>query len=294
MGKAIAVVGTPHSGKSVLLGELYKALRAIGASFFIQRACPDGEGQWSAEAEQSLVQQIRKKGQFDGQFVAFQKLAIKSLKHNFDVVLVDLGGLPSDENREILSVCDGYIGLWRSDKTGKVTAWKKLLQSLLIAPVAEFESAMKGDAWTKIDSNNTFYGRLVKLDRDGVPDATVEIIKKFGEFLAKGGIEMTEKFEIKTTEHDNFVLVDVTIGGNGIITPEELGELLNAVESNVGNSYHGKGVVISGRMPVWAYGALVHQFHPARWVATFDPRLKGGVVVATHDNETSLGSVINL
>lgn len=292
MGKVIAVVGTPHSGKSVFLGELYKFLRAIGASFFVQRACPDGEGQWSAESDQSLVKQIRKKGKFDQRFVEFQKVAIKSLKSNFDIVLVDLGGLPSDENRQILSVCDGYIGLWRPDLADRVAEWKKLLNELKIPPVAEFESAMEGNAWMKVDSDGV-YGRLARLDRGGVPDATVEVIRKFGEYLTGGGV-MSEKFDVQVTEHEDFVLVDIAIGGNGIITPEELEELVNTVANTVGNTYHGKGVILSGRLPVWAYGALVHKFHPAKWVATFDPRLKGGVVVATHDSKTCIGTVIPL
>jgi len=45
-------------------------------------------------------------------------------------------------------------------------------------------------------------------------------------------------------------------------------------------------------MPVWAYGTLIHYFHAAKWVATFDPRLKGGVVVATHDAGVPLGAVV--
>ncbi len=42
------------------------------------------------------------------------------------------------------------------------------------------------------------------------------------------------------------------------------------------------GLVISGRGPVWLYAYLVHLAHPFAWVATFDPRLNGGVVVMNH------------
>lgn len=52
------------------------------------------------------------------------------------------------------------------------------------------------------------------------------------------------------------------------------------------------GVVLSGRGPVWLYAALVHHYHPTKWVATFDPRL-GAVVVESHSPKgPKVGSVI--
>lgn len=86
------------------------------------------------------------------------------------------------------------------------------------------------------------------------------------------------------------MVVDITLS-TGIITPEELRKVLDAVAEAVpaGGT---EGIIISGRLPVWAYGALVHYFHPRPWVATFDPRLGGGVVVMTHVNEVAVGDVI--
>ncbi len=46
---------------------------------------------------------------------------------------------------------------------------------------------------------------------------------------------------------------------------------------------------------VWLYAALVHHFHPAAWVATFDPRLAGGVVTQRHVHlAPPIGEVISL
>lgn len=53
-----------------------------------------------------------------------------------------------------------------------------------------------------------------------------------------------------------------------------------------------KGVVLSGRGPIWLYGFLVHHYHPTKWVATYDPRLQGAVVVASHDLEMEVGTII--
>jgi CRISPR-associated protein Csx3 len=52
-----------------------------------------------------------------------------------------------------------------------------------------------------------------------------------------------------------------------------------------------KGVIISGRGPIWLYAYLVHELHATAWVACNDPRL-GAVVVETHTKGVSVGSVI--
>jgi CRISPR-associated protein Csx3 len=52
------------------------------------------------------------------------------------------------------------------------------------------------------------------------------------------------------------------------------------------------GVVISGRAPIWLYAYFVHELHPTKWVACYDPRISGGVVVATHSNQATIGQII--
>jgi CRISPR-associated Csx3 family protein len=87
------------------------------------------------------------------------------------------------------------------------------------------------------------------------------------------------------------IIIDVVLT-RGLIEPRELPDLLRAVEARV-PAGGVEPVVVSGRLPVWAFAALVHFFHPRPWVATFDPRLGGGVVVATHDpNGPSVGDVV--
>jgi len=79
----------------------------------------------------------------------------------------------------------------------------------------------------------------------------------------------------------------------GLIEPREIPDLLRAVESRVpaGGT---EPVVVSGRLPVWAFAALAHLFHPRPWVGTFDPRLGGGVVVMSHDpSGPSVGDVVS-
>lgn len=72
-----------------------------------------------------------------------------------------------------------------------------------------------------------------------------------------------------------------------MIQPQDLGEL----RLPTGIDATG-GVVISGRAPIWLYGYLVHELHPTAWVACYDPRLNGAVVVATHSRQTEIGAIL--
>jgi len=55
-----------------------------------------------------------------------------------------------------------------------------------------------------------------------------------------------------------------------------------------------KGVVLSGRGPIWLYAYLLHHYHPVPFLAVFDPRLAGAVVVASHHPDAKVGDIIRL
>lgn len=78
------------------------------------------------------------------------------------------------------------------------------------------------------------------------------------------------------------------ISRDRIITPQDLSGL--RLPSGLDPR---KGIVISGRAPVWLYAYLVHECHPTLWVACFDPRL-GAVVTNTHSHQVTIGQVLSL
>jgi CRISPR-associated protein Csx3 len=88
-----------------------------------------------------------------------------------------------------------------------------------------------------------------------------------------------------TSECERFTVVTFEIG-DGVCAPADLRELL---PPQVPCS---KGVILSGRGPIWLYARLVHEYHPAAWVATHDPRLGGGVVVESHIPGVIVGEVV--
>lgn len=74
------------------------------------------------------------------------------------------------------------------------------------------------------------------------------------------------------------------------LEPQQLPALLEAVPA--GPCPH--GVVLSGRGPIWLYCALAHYFHPSQWVAVYDPRLGGAVVVQSHTRRWRVGEIVPL
>lgn len=73
---------------------------------------------------------------------------------------------------------------------------------------------------------------------------------------------------------------------DGIIEPADL----KGLEFPEGVQWR-QGIVIEGRGPIWLYGYLVHECHPASWVGCYDTRL-GAVVVSTHTHDVAVGEVL--
>jgi len=91
--------------------------------------------------------------------------------------------------------------------------------------------------------------------------------------------------KFKKVEFERFTVVEFELDG-GVIEVKELPEL-RAPEVD-----YQKGVILSGRGPVWLFATLAHAYHPALWVGCFDPRLGGGVVTQSHSPAIKVGDVI--
>jgi len=79
--------------------------------------------------------------------------------------------------------------------------------------------------------------------------------------------------KLKTKEFDNYTIIHFEL--ENTIKPEEL-KNLEAPRVNPR-----KGVIISGRGPIWLHCFLAHKYHHTPFVAIYDPRL-GAVVVQSH------------
>lgn len=95
---------------------------------------------------------------------------------------------------------------------------------------------------------------------------------------------------VKAADKYPATLLEFQIEGDGNIDP---GDIPTAI-ANLPKIDGTKGVIISGRGPVWLFGALLHHLHVTRWSATFDPR-QGAVVVASHHVDSpQAGAVLSV
>ncbi|WP_295673594.1 CRISPR-associated ring nuclease Crn3/Csx3 [uncultured Mucilaginibacter sp.] len=97
------------------------------------------------------------------------------------------------------------------------------------------------------------------------------------------------KFTIRNLPPD---VVFLTFELNGIMEPTELALINPPDVVTIGLS--GKGVILSGRGPIWLYGYLIHFYHPAKFVATHDPRFNGAIVVESHTPDIQIGDVVEI
>ena len=96
-------------------------------------------------------------------------------------------------------------------------------------------------------------------------------------------------FEVNHRE--KYVIITFkTSNSSSILAPRDLRNLIPP--SPLEHDFAHKGVIISGKGPIWLYGFLVHFYHPTKWVATYDPRLQGAVVVETHSPTIQVGTVV--
>lgn len=190
-GMVVAIGGPPHSGKSVFLAELYRQLLARRPSgTFLQRACPDGEGMWSAESDPALVSEIRRKGSFSQEFMLFTLKSIESLGRRFPILLLDLGGRRTAENAEILHRSTHVLVL--SSKEEENEPWSQFAAAEGCQTLAILASRLvKGEDGTldqsvrsRLDlTASPVQGELLNLDREAGSEPYKEVIGQFADWL---------------------------------------------------------------------------------------------------------------
>ncbi len=92
------------------------------------------------------------------------------------------------------------------------------------------------------------------------------------------------KVNFSIEEKEEYTIVSFEVPD--ILTPEDLAELSPPAVNGA------KGVVLSGRGPIWLYCFLTHFYHPTKFIATYDPRLEGAIIVERHTPEYNVGSVL--
>ncbi|MBP9749580.1 MAG: hypothetical protein KBD21_02525 [Candidatus Pacebacteria bacterium] len=187
----VSVGGPPHSGKSVLLAELYRQLLdRLPGEVFLQRGCPDGEGMWSSECDPSLAKAIRQKGQFSKEFCGWATDALRGLMRGFKITLVDLGGKRLPPNDDLLRGSTHCIVL--SSQEAETSAWVEYGQSCGCDVIAVIDSRLVTNESGELDSSarssldlsaTPVTGSLVNLDREAPADPYRDAVSALAERL---------------------------------------------------------------------------------------------------------------
>ena len=157
----VVCCGPPHSGKSVFIANLIDKLPTD--AYTIIRACPDGEGNWSNNKNQNETSIVRKKGKFTESFIEDACKVIDNQTNK--IVLVDVGGIMSKENKQVFEHCDSFVVLSSDEKKKK--EWLNFGEELGLECLGCLDSSLEGQE--EIYSRQPYLqGRIVGLERGEV------------------------------------------------------------------------------------------------------------------------------
>ncbi len=185
----VVLCGPPRSGKSCLRQGLKDAIRAIpGAPYpYVVTACPDGEGSWFQETvntspERAAELKAAYKSKFTPEFVRRIADSVKNVA--LPLTLVDIGGIPSAENREICASATHAILL--AGDMGRLPEWRAFCEELGISVLAEVHSDYHGSSDTTplLGEDGVYKGSVHHLER-GEPVAERPTIRALAEILVK-------------------------------------------------------------------------------------------------------------
>lgn len=166
----VILCGPPRSGKSCLREGLKQAIRRIPEAPYpyVITACPDGEGAWfqeTVEVDPALAAACKAayKAKFTPEFV--QRVADSVAKCTLPLTLVDIGGIPSDENKEICAAATHAVIL--AGDMSRVPEWHAFCAELGIKIIGEIYSDYHGqeDSVAGVGEDGIFKGSAHHLER---------------------------------------------------------------------------------------------------------------------------------
>ncbi len=266
---AIFIGGPPNSGKSTLVYRLREALMRRGVSVYLQRAHPDGEGNWSSEAPRSVARALRQRAKrpwSDARELA--GLVSRDIAARHLPLLVDAGGMPSVENEQIAAQCTHAIII--SHTPERFAQWRELVAAQGLALIAELHSDASGVG--AIDEDEpTLRGTIANLDpaNDTANPAFGALVERVAQICAYDADELYAAHlaltDVELVLHVQRAIFPLPAHAPNAWRPDELPTLIGSLPAATPLGIYGIG-------PNWLYGALAAASDPARLVL-FDPRL---------------------
>jgi len=278
--------GPKHSGKSVLLWYLKKLLASKG-DYMPLRCAPDGEGDWTQElylTNPDLTLELRQKGKFSEEFVSWAEGAVKNCTSRFG--LVDVGGIPSPENRRICKHADALV-IVIGDQWGPEVheSWVQFARELGLKVLGTVHGTLDSNAqeYSRINPDGKFEGLSVGLDRKTFKGSTC--VEALADFLAEKTETQKKQKKMNTITVSQIAGMigkqpgPINLPGGKVIQgldwkAEELPAVQEALKpfSALGTPWF-----IDGAGPQWLIACITHALHPCA-VTLADTKVEGGQV----------------
>lgn len=268
---AILIGGPPHSGKTTLTDWLSHAVRAQGYPVYVLRASPDGEGSWYADTPEPLRSTLRARAKNRWTAALAEDLAADVTRRSVPL-LVDVGGMVSDEVRRIAANCTHAI-LIAADPAA-LAPWHALVDAAGLTLLADLHSVLDAPHETII-AERPLRGSIVGLRPNGASDGILRqaLVARIGETI---GLQRERLAHYHASQIDIDLLLDLersiyplTRKAGGRWQPDELAPLLASIPA-------GEPLALYGSGPAWLSTALALHAAPATCML-FDAR-RGWIV----------------
>lgn len=186
----IILGGPPQSGKSCLrygLKEAFKR-RQTDVYPYVITACPDGEGSWFQEtvsSDANLAMELKEnyKRSFTHEYVELWAESVKNC--TTELTLVDIGGIPSDQNRVICEHATHAILV--AGDVDELSEWRLFCSELEITVIAEIHSDYYAvaDTTLTLSSDGVYRGSVHHLERGDNSVADRPTIKQLAGVLER-------------------------------------------------------------------------------------------------------------
>ena len=193
-GVALALLGNPHRGKSVLAAALYEVLRMYRDNeWYVLRARADGEGQWSGWADGGLVRVLREKRVWTKVGALRMAEEIRVMRSSRRLTVVDLPGVTDEITAELLRHCSHSLILVDVGDSAldEARPWKEMCQASKVMIMGVLQTTM-ADAPSPTFASSCVDGTIGGLGRHGplpVPAARVVL----DSCLARLGIQLADR-----------------------------------------------------------------------------------------------------
>lgn len=268
----VVVAGPPHSGKSVFLSGLKENLPRD--QYYLFRAVPDGEGTWlQRNYDDESVRELRNKGTFSEENVDWYANSLREC-NMADLVLVDIGGIPSEENSRILREGGVTHAIILSGDKGKIPEWEEFLKNCGVTPLAILHSDYDGMADIVEDGKPIIEGSVHHLER-GEDVSARPAIEAVAQRLTDHISERTPITELLDGNRLTISAIVQALGKEEIEKELPNGRKIKTIDwkgddlIQIAELLHNKSgelpsvVDLDGPGPAWLHAALVHEVHPS-------------------------------